>query len=181
MNEAIEARVIDLYDAYVRSIEDEAGVKVAEAKAAIRGEVANLVANTARDVDRETDALIDSTVTAVRAKRSKSMKKQLDYLLDGMTEEDGAYVDPMLDMAFGLGDEHGVDKALRTWTPEDFGNLTVTRYRVAAESTKAAAEFDATVQRVVARMKAAGALTVGAVHWHPAAREDADDDTRSTA
>lgn len=173
MNEYIESSIVELYDEYVRRVADEAGVKVADAKAAIRDEVRALVATTERDIERETDALIKSTISTVRDKRSRSMKKNFEYLLDGMGE-DGAYIDPLLDMAFGLGDEHGVDKALRNWTAEDIGNLTVTRYRVAAETTKAASEFDDTAQRVVGRMRADGAMTVGDVDWTgPLGRNDA--------
>lgn len=166
MNEFIETSIVELYDEYVRRSGDESGVKVAEAKSAIRDEVKVLVATTERDVDRETDALIKETISTVRDRRSRSMKKHLEYLIEGMGDsEDGTYIDPLLDMAFSLGDEHGVDKALRNWTAEDISNLTVTRYRVAAESTKAASEFDETAQRIVARMRATGVLTVGGVPW----------------
>lgn len=163
MNEFIETSVIELYDEHVQSRSDE-GTKVAEAKLAIRDEVRLLVATTERDIDRETDDLLNSIIGSARSRRSRSMKKNLEHLLDGFDEGD-TYIDPLLDMAFGLGDEHGVDKSLRFWTADDFANVVVTRFRVAAEVTEATAEFDRTVQRIVARMRGVGALTLGDVSW----------------
>lgn len=164
MSQTIEDAIVDLYDTYVREHGDDAGTKLVEVKHAIRGEVRDLIVGTERDVDAEADALISATLSSTRQKRSQSLKRQLDYLLDGFPEE-GAFVDPLLDQAFRLGDETGVDKTLRNWTVEDLRNLTVTRYRNAADATKAAAELDSTVQRVVDRMIGTGSALVGAVPW----------------
>ncbi len=162
MNAAIETAIVALYDEYVAKHAE--GVKLAEAKAAIRDEVRNLVAGVERDVDVETDVTITAVLGATRGKRSRSLKRDLDYLLDGFGEE-GAYVDPLLDQAYRLGDETGMDKALRNWTPDDLADLVVTRYRVAADATAAASELDRTVLRVASRMRAASAPTLGDVDW----------------
>lgn len=165
MNEYIETSIVELYDEYAARVGDD--VKVGDGKTAIRNEIRSLIATTDRDIERETDAAIDDAIGRMRSKRSRSMKKNLDYLLDGMTDPEGPYIDPMLGMAFSLGDERGVDKVLRNWTAEDFQNLIVTRYRVAADATEAAAEFDRTAAQIVLRMRAVGAQRVGDVHWTP--------------
>lgn len=164
MKEQLPVVVMDFYDEYVRSVDDPAGVKVSDVKMAIWDQVKALVSASDRDLDRETSALVNMSVTSERSKRSRSLPQHLDRLLNGIPEA-GEYVDPMLDMAFGLGDEHGVDKTLRNWTAEDFYNLTVVRYRVAAETTKAASQFDEIAQQLVSRMRAMGAFTVGEVEW----------------
>lgn len=162
MNEFIHSAIVDLYDGAIAA--DPAGGKIAEAKSAIRDEVLSLVATTDRDIQRETDLLLDSVITMERARRSRSMKKQLDYFLDYLEDpESGATVDPILDLAFSLGDQWGVDKTLRNWTADDFQNVAVTRYRVAAEVTEAAKEFDDTARRIVAAMRAAGVATLGGI------------------
>lgn len=160
----IKSEVIDLYDQFVKENQGDEGVKVAEAKDGIREAVIEIIRATDRDIDAEADAVINATISSERGRRSRSLKKNLDYLIDGFSEE-GTYVDPILDLAFSLGDEAGIDKTLREWTVEDFDYLTVTRYRVAAEATKASQEFDLAAQRVVSRMRAEGAHTVGDVNW----------------
>lgn len=158
MSDDILQQIIDLYDEYIRDAGRE--VKIAEAREAIKAEVISLLVDSPRNLDAEADRLIQATITSTRSKRSRSLREQLDYILDGFTE-DGIYVDPLLDQAYGLGDEHGIDKTLRFWRIEDFANLVVTRYRVAAEATKAASDIDTTAQRCIDRMREAGAVTFG--------------------
>lgn len=152
--------IVNLYDDYIRQAED--GVKVADAREAIRPDVMALLAGTERDLEGEATRLIEVTVRTARGKRSRSLRKQLEYILDGF-EEDGTYVDPLLDQAYGLGDEHGIDKTLRYWQVEDFANLVVTRYRVAADATKAAREIDDVAQRCIDWMRMRGAIHFGDV------------------
>lgn len=157
MNEDIPKLIMELYDQYVLDAGDE--VKIAEARDAIRADVIDLLAATERDLDGEADRLIRATVDEGRDKRSRSLRANLEHILGGF-EEDGAYIDPLMDKAYGLG-QYGTDKALRFWTTEDFQNLVVTRYRVAAEATKAASEIDNIASQCVDRMHAAGATTFG--------------------
>lgn len=155
-------RIIALYDEYVRSVGGE--VKSSEAMEAIRPQVVAMLADEPRDLDREAAQTLRESIAPVRGKRSRSLKENLDWFLDGFAE-DGAYVDPLLDQAYGLGHERGLDKTLRFWTSEDFRNLVVTRYRVAADQTAAAKDIDGSVQRVVDRMQAQGATHFGDVAW----------------
>ncbi|MFT3871574.1 MAG: hypothetical protein QM714_02840 [Nocardioides sp.] len=159
----IDDRIIDLYDAYVRG-SDDAEVKTSEAKAAIREDVLAMVTGSDRDPQRETDLLMSQVIGNARSARSRSIKRNLEHFLDGFEEGDD-YADPLMDMAFPVGDERGIDKTLRRWTTDDFGDLVVTRYRVAAESTAAAAQLDGTVSRVLDRMRADAAGTFGDVAW----------------
>jgi hypothetical protein len=154
--------IVDLYDEHVH--DHPSGVKVAEAKAAILVAVADLVRARERDVMAEAELAMNAAINPERRRRSSSLKQNLEHLLAGFTE-DGSYLDPLMAQAYSLGSEAGVDKALRNWTPDDFADLIVTRYRVAADSTTAAAEFDRTAQRVADRIRATGGGTVGDVDW----------------
>lgn len=154
--------IINLYDGHVRDAGGE--VKSSEAMEAILPQVADLIADDDRDINSEARSAIRAAVTPARSKRASSLKRDLDWIIDGF-EEDGVYIDPLFDHAYGLGRADGADKTLRTWTMEDFQNLVVTRYRVAAESTKAAADLDDTVTRVVERMRVSRAEAFGDVTW----------------
>ena len=155
--------IMSLYDEYVRDAGRE--VKSAEAMAAIRPQVVDMLAQQPRNLDAEADMLIRSHVTRKRDARRSALKRDLEALLDGAFGEDGIYVDPIMERSYGLGRADGADKTLRLWTVDDFRELARTHFRVAAEQTASAAEMDAVVERVVDRMQVAGALTVGDVHW----------------
>lgn len=161
---SIEKRIVELYDEYVATDKTTEGVKVSDAKIAIRDAVRRIVEASDRDVERETDLALDRSIAVERGRRSRSIKSQIDFLLDGFSE-DGAYIDPMLDKAFSLGDTHGMDKALRNWTGDDLRNLVVTRYRVSADSTNAASELDHSTERLLEKMKIENAPTIGTVPW----------------
>lgn len=159
--------IIDLYDEYIRTAGGE--VKSAEAMAAIRPQVVTLIAQQERDLDGEADRVIRSEVGRKRDARRSSLRRDLEWLIDGAFNEDGAYVDPILERAYGLGRADGADKTLRTWTTDDFDFLIKTHYRVAAESTAAAAELDRVVEQIKGRMHSAGVSTLGEVDWDGAA------------
>lgn len=154
--------IVALYDQHIRDAGTE--VKASEAMEAILPKVAELIAEDERDINTEARNAIRTIVTSTRSKRANQLKRDLDWMLDGLNE-DGVYIDPLMEHAYGLGRTDGADKTLRTWTAEDFQSLVVTRYRVAAESTKAASELDETVTSVLDRMSAAGAHTFGDVAW----------------
>jgi len=160
----IDKRVEALYDEYVREHSPDGGVKFAEAREGIRDEVVDLIRATERDVYAEAEALLNTSLGGLREKRSRGLKRQLEHLLDGF-DEDGPYIDPILDMAFRLGDSAGVDKTLRFWTADDLRDLVVVRYRIAADGTEAAKELDKTANRVVDRMLIAGAHFMGDADW----------------
>lgn len=159
---SLDVTILSLYDEEVAR--HTTGVKVAAARDAIRPEVRKLVAKGKRDLDLETDMLLDTVLRSARSDRSRSLKRDLEFLLDAFSEDEH-YADPMLQQAYRLGDQAGIDKVLRHWTAEDFANLVVTRYRVAAESTAAAVALDKTTQRVLERMRVAGVAHVGDVDW----------------
>lgn len=165
MNEDIELAIVALYDEHIAKAGGEA-VKTASAKRAIHPAVVDLIAD-GIDRDLVADMLTDRVVTPKRQQRARTIKKSLDALLDGFPEG-GGYVDDVLNQAFPLGDDAGHDKPLRYWREQDFINLTLTRFRGAADTMRAAEELDQTVQRVVARMF--GASSVGDVDWRAEAK-----------
>ena len=157
----IDFQIIDLYDFEVASHPD--GAKLAETKAALVPAVKEILANTERNLDREAADAINRVINGERDSRSGRLRKDLEYFLDTMVDpENGCLIpDPILDLAFSLGTD-GTDKTLRNWTVEDLQNFTVTRYRVAAAATAAAAELDQIVARVIAVLRNTGATTIGA-------------------
>lgn len=163
MSHDLNDLIIDLYDEHIRTIGGE--VKSADAMAAIRPQVVSILAKRKRDVDSEAAAVIRVAVSSKRDARRTTLKRDLEWLLDGAFDEDGAYVDPIMDRAYGLGRADGADKTLRTWTMDDFDFLVKTHYRVAAESTAAAAELDRIAEQIKDRMRAAGATILGDVQW----------------
>lgn len=167
MNESIDQAIIDLYDEAVRAHGEDA-VKTAEAKAEIQQQVIELLADTERDLTREAQWATDRAVGPTRQRRSRSLRTQLGYLLDGLPDgsgDDGAYIDPLLSQAFPLGDAAGMDKELRYWKTDDFTSVVTTRYRNAAETTAAVSELDQATQRIIEKMRAAGVDVIGQVKW----------------
>lgn len=159
-----DSTILHLYDEHVAK--HPTGVKYAQARQAIRDDVRKLVAAAKRDVDVETDVLLSRVLGKSRADRSRGLKRNLDYLLDAFeNSDDGAYIDPLLEQAYRLGDQAGTDKVLKNWTAEDLRNLVVTRYRIAADGTAAAAELDKTAQRIGERLQLAGVDRIGDVDW----------------
>ena len=156
----LDDEIIDMYDEYVRMSGD--AVKSADARDAIKGRVVDLLQETERNLDREADLILSRVLRSSRDSRSRTLRRDLDCILASFSEGDG-YNDPLLELAFPLGNEAGMDKTLRMWTDEDFVNLTVTRYRVAADSTRAAADLDETTQQIRHAMRVKGAHVLGEI------------------
>jgi hypothetical protein len=123
-----------------------------EAKEAILPDVVGWLANQPRKIEVEALSIIDSSIDPERRRRRHSLKTQLDYVLDAALSEDGAYVDPLLDLAYGLGTHEGLDRELRFWTVADLEGVVLTAYRKAAEATQAASALDQTVEKLVGEM-----------------------------
>lgn len=151
-------RILSLYDDYVATQPD--GVKIAEIRDAIRNDVRGLLLAQERDVDREVEQLLVRVVGSERDRRSKSLRKQFEYLLDGINE-DGAYIDPILNQAHRLGDAEGTDRLLRFWTSDNIRDVILIRYRIGSEALSAATEFDAWGTRLLTRMRLIGADSIG--------------------
>ncbi len=154
----INERILSLYDDFVAT--QPGGVKVADAKDGIRQAVRDLVAAQARDLDAETEIAMTQVIGTERDKRSRNLRRDFEYLLDGLTE-DGAYLDPILDRAYRLGNAAGTDKLLRFWTTEDIRDAVVGRYRSGSDAMAAAAEFDAWASRVLSQIRARGSASIG--------------------
>jgi hypothetical protein len=156
------------YDAAVAETGDD-GAALEKARDVVAHEYAEAVASGAQprhvaDLVEEGRELFDMFIGTERRRRKSSIRDQIAYLLDAFEsgEEDGAYVDPILSLAYPLGEHDGRDKILRFWTIEDWQGATTERYRKAAQATAAAAAFDTdTATRVVAAMAAKSARTVG--------------------
>lgn len=115
-----------------------------------------------RSLEQEAEAMFDRFVMPNREARRKSMQRDFEYITDSLFGiGDGATLDPIMAAAYPTGTGH--DKTLREWSLEDIEMARTVRYRMAAEQTAAAAEFDQTTQAIVDAMKAAGAATIGAL------------------
>lgn len=160
----IQQQVLDLYDAEVAKHPE--GIKVAEAIAAIDSDVRVLILASERDIDAEFRAHI-AALNTVRATRSRHIKRDLDFILDYFIEPKDAALIPesRLDWAIRLGEQDGTDKLLCWWTPEDFINLVQYRRRKGEEVLEAAEELSETIDRVVSRLRSAGARHFGDVDW----------------
>lgn len=138
------------------------GVKSDELRTEILGQVAQLLADVDRDLFAEAEALVVSVARQSRRSRRGRMAHDLDYILNAFAEEgDGAYVDPMLDLAYPIGTEDGQVKTLRYWTAEDFDTSTRMAYRKAAEVTASAREHDERMQAAIRSMRLRGTERFG--------------------
>lgn len=157
----LEEEIVALYDEEVARHPD--GVKTAEAKKAIRERVAELLQDTPRDTEGEAQDRINRVVGLERDRRANRIKRDLDYVLDYLTNPDEAALipDPLMDMAFRLGEADGSDKSLRNWTPEDFTFLGQQRVKAAKEAEEAAEALEATTLRVVYVMRDRGVNRFG--------------------
>ncbi len=161
-------QIIDLYDREVASHPE--GIKTAEAKSAIFDQVRDLVAASERDLDRETQAALNRAVDAERDRRSRTIARELEYILDYFANPDEAALIPDARMAcaFRLGTNDGADKTLRYWRSEDFIYWAQVRVRQADEARAAAQIAQDVAARVVARMRQSGARNFGDVNWSAA-------------
>lgn len=158
MNNDMQQLIIDLADDYARGAGRD--VPASEVREAIRADAMAALAATERNLDVELDLLLRGALDQSRDQRAKSLKRDLDWILDGF-KEDGAYIDPLLDLAYPLGRADGATKTLRLWTREDFQTVIITRYRVAAEVTEAASGFDLSASRAITVMDALGITLFG--------------------
>lgn len=155
---SIEDSIQVRYDEFVLAA--GGAVSMAEAKSAIRLDVARDLEEEERDYEAEADLRIDRQVSRTRDRRRDRLRRDMEHFLDAFTE-DGTYLDPILSWAFPLGDERGTDKSLRYWTAEDFSNSVKTVRRQAEEVTAAADRWEDTCHRVIELMAQAGAVTLG--------------------
>lgn len=161
--------IIDLYDSEVAAHPE--GIKSGEVKSAIFDRVRELVAETDRDLDGETEAAINRAVDHERDRRSKSIARDLEYILDYFANPDEAALipDARMNLAIRLGTKDGADKTLRYWRIEDFIYWAQVRTRQAEEARDAAQIAEDIASRVVDRMQRAKARTFGDVNWSRAA------------
>lgn len=157
--------ILDLYDQEVAK--HPGGIKTADAKAAIFDSVRELVEASDRDVDRETQSALDRAVNHERDRRSKTIAKDLEYILDYFVNPDEAALIPDSRMAWAirLGTVDGADKTLRYWRSDDFIFWAQVRTRQADEARAAAQIAEDIAARVVTRMQAARVSHFGEVNW----------------
>jgi hypothetical protein len=91
-----------------------------------------------------------------RNARRQSLVRTIAHLTDSLFSGQWRDVEPALDVAYPLG--NGADKTLAAWTPEDYRQAIMTRYRGAAEQTASASEADATISAFVQQMEIRGAF-----------------------
>lgn len=138
------------------------GIKCDVQRAEVFDATVALLRESPRDLHAEAELLVMQVSRSTRRLRRKRMAHDIDALLDVFTEaDDGAYVDPLLDLAYPIGTEDGRVKTLRYWTAEDFDTSTRMAYRKAAEGTAAVRDHDDRMQRAVESMKLRGVTQFG--------------------
>lgn len=96
-------------------------------------------------------------INAARDKRRRSLKKELEYLLDCLRDETILGVnDPRFNQAFPLGT--GADKTLGFWTITDWQTASEGRTIEAQDQTDSAAEFKRSVSILRGEMIKRGAV-----------------------
>lgn len=136
------------------------GIKADELRREVLDAVVDLLETVERDTVAEAEALLVSVGQSSRKARRNSMRDDIDFLIGGFTE-DGAYVDPLLDLAYPIGTEDGQVKTLRHWTQDDFITSTRMAYRKAAEITASARDHDEAMTSAVLSMRARGVTRFG--------------------
>lgn len=112
------------------------------------------------DLFTEGKALFNSIVEPERDKRTTRLQKTAQHLVEALNDDTVlGRDDPALHLAYKLGDRDGTDKILTAWTPDDWQNAIMVRYRGAAEATEKAKEFDTVATEIVAVMYRRGAHT----------------------
>lgn len=161
----LDEEIIRLYDEEIAKHPE--GAKSAEGKAAIREIVRELIAETPRDLDRETDVAINRAIDCERDRRSKGISRDLEYILDYFASpEDAALIpDSRMEWAIRLGTSDGADKTLKFWRAEDFIFWAQVRIQQAGDAMAAAQIAQDIADRVVARMTQCGARNFGDVNW----------------
>lgn len=153
---------------FITSIYDEllstagASMRLSDIRQNLVPEVAQMLADRPRNVEREAEHLVADHLNTLRQRRSNGLRRDLEYVFDYWTNpEEAANVEPILDRAYKLGTATGDDKTLRLWTTDDLNRTSMARYREAAEVMRAAREFDGTVQKIVDRMSLDGRFRLG--------------------
>lgn len=155
--------VIFIYNEIVTTLSvDAPDVPLADIREAMFQPVRDLLEDRDRDLDREARDLIEKVIIPERDRRSRSLKKDIEYVIEAVNDTDrAAFVAPMLAMAFPTGDPRGVDKLLSNWRAEDLQEMAMGRYRQAANAMKEAREMDDTAQHLVSLMRSHGAAVIG--------------------
>lgn len=161
-NIAIDNLISAAYDRAHVAAGGEA-LTVAKVREIITPEVVTYLEGGDRDFEREANLLIDSVLRRERPKRANQLRRDLEWVLDYLENpEDAAFgIEAILRRAYPLGTQSGEDKTLQFWTRPDFEAVVKTRYREAAAVTRAAEEFDSTIDRVLTAMAERGTSTFG--------------------
>ncbi|GAA2180962.1 hypothetical protein GCM10009785_13920 [Brooklawnia cerclae] len=152
------------YDEIVR----EAGtqVRLDDVRQALIPEVAAMLADTPRDVDREAAHLVQNVLQGVRRKRANNLRKDLEWVIDSWTttpELVPAGVEALLGHSYPLGTQSGDDKTLGLWTSDDLRESALNRYREAGDVMSAASEYDVIASDAIQKMRRVGAGYLNAV------------------
>jgi len=151
-------------EGYDRTVSQAGGpITSADVRAKMRPEVSSALARADVNIDELADLLIKRRLDKVRPKRSRNLKRDLDYIWDyTVNPEDAAQgISALMGQAYPLGTSSGDDKTLALWTPQDFRDLVVVRYRNAAAATEEAKAFDESAERIVDAMRLADAAELG--------------------
>lgn len=102
-------------------------------------------------------ANFDRIVRPQRQARKTALHRDMETITAALSDETIlGFDDPILHVAYPLGTQDGRDKVLALWTPEDWRNAAMTRYRNAAEVTAAAQIFDDQATRIAEAMSHRG-------------------------
>lgn len=160
-----DAMIVALYDETVAALAAATGdpdVKFADTRAAMLPGVREILEAEERDLDREATYRLDRVITPERERRSRSLKRNIELILDAIRNPDqGAFIEPWLDQPYLTGDQRGVDRILRHWRAADLQGVAFARYRNAANVMAEAREFDDRVRDLVSAMQAQGAIEIG--------------------
>lgn len=151
--EELDERIAELLDA--ETARHAEGAKAREIQDAISPDVVALLDLLDHDRAAEAEAMIRRVANATRRSRRQNLRANVEYLVDAFTE-DGAYMDPLLDLAYPVGTADGLTKTLRYWTEEDFHTSVRMTYRKAAEAAEAARRWDAAAERAIEWMRGHG-------------------------
>lgn len=154
----LDEAIRELLDTEGRTHPD--GGKSAEMEAAVLDDVLPLLDVLDEDPRERAAAIVHRVAIGTRRSRRKLLRENVDYVLDGLTD-DGAYVDPLLDLLYPIGTPDGQVKTLRYWKREDFATSVQMGYRKAADATAAARRWDETAQRAIENMDATGRVHFG--------------------
>lgn len=162
-------RIILLYDETVEELSaEDPAVLLSDVREAMLPGVIDILEAADRDIEAEAQAWLTRVLDPERARRSRSLRRSLEYVLDCLSGQtlDGLS-DAELRIAYPTGDSRGVDRILRHWRVKDLQEMAFARYRGAADAMKEAREIDAIVQDLVSSMSTANATTIGDLLEHP--------------